>query len=140
MRYRFNLFNKYLSNVNEKLISDELFKKGFAVVVTKSEHLSINDDDLDEDKKREEDKDVEKESEESNDKEEIDNQEEKVLEEDLKPKNVFVNDSDYESPDEETINQKVDNKIFILPKNNYKTNIPSTPFLIDLHANYIWNS
>ena len=25
-----------------------MFKKGFAVVVTKSEHLSINDDDLDE--------------------------------------------------------------------------------------------
>ena len=42
------LLSKYLSNVNEKLISDELFKKGFAVVVTKSEHLSINDDHLDE--------------------------------------------------------------------------------------------
>lgn len=33
-----------------------------------------------------------------------------------------------------------DNLEYILPKNNYKTNIPSTPFLIDLHANYIWNS
>ena len=68
------------------------------------EDVEKEEDKNEEDVEKEEDKDDEgeKESEESTDKE---------LEEveDLKSKKVFVNDSDYESPDEETINQKVEN-------------------------------
>ena len=100
--------NKPSSNSNESKLLNELkellLNSKKEELIENNENKDDEEDKDDEDKDEEEDKDGEKESEESTDKEL------KELEEkDLKPKNVFVNDSDYESPDEETINQKVDN-------------------------------
>jgi len=69
------------------------------------------DNEVEKDDEEEKDNEGEKDDEEEKDKElkELEEDKEKEVEADLKPKNVFVNDSDYESPDEETINQKVEN-------------------------------
>jgi hypothetical protein len=95
--------SKSSSTSNESKLLNELKE---LLLNSKKEELVENNETKDDEEENLEKEEEEKESEESTDKE---LKEQKNEDEDLKPKNVFVNDSDYESPDEETINQKVEN-------------------------------
>ena len=106
--------SKTSSNSNENKLLNELKE---LLLNSKKQELVENNENKDEDDVEddvEQDDEVEKDSEESNDKEleeekEVEEEEKELEEENLKPKNIFVNNSDYESPDEETINGKVEN-------------------------------
>jgi len=98
--------NKSSNNLNENKLLNELKE---LLLNSKKEDIVENNEIKDEEHpeesitiNKEEDKEID-----NNDNDKCkDNDEENTS---LKPKNVFVNDSDYESPDEDTINQKVDN-------------------------------
>ena len=128
--------NKSSNSSNESKLLNELKE---LLLNSKKEELIENNETKD-------DEDVEKKSKESNDKNDLINQDKEVeqdneekgeeFKQDLKPKNVFVNDSDYGSPDEETINQKVENiEINDIPdisvSNNVEETVYDNPDIID---------
>ena len=87
--------NKSSNNLNENKLLNELKE---LLLNSKKEDIVENNEVKDEEEEHDESINITKEQ-------------DKDIEEDnnpLKPKNVFVNDSDYESPDEDTINQKVE--------------------------------
>lgn len=130
--------SKLLNELKELLLNS---KREELVENDENNENKDDDEDVEEDiEKEEEEKDNvgEKDSEESNDKElkEKEEVEEEKEVKDLKPENVFVNDSDYESPDEETINQKVENiEINDIPDisvpNNTQEPVYDNPDIID---------
>jgi hypothetical protein len=98
--------NKSSNNLNENKLLNELKE---LLLNSKKEDIVENNEIKDEEHSeesitinKEEDKEIDNDNDNDNDK---CKDEENIS---LKPKNVFVNDSDYESPDEDTINQKVE--------------------------------
>ena len=126
--------SKLLNELKELLLNSKKEE-----LIENNENKDDDDHDKEEETLEKESEGIEKESEESTDKEELINKELEEQEkevEDLKPKNVFVNDSDYESPDEETINQKVENiEINDIPDisvpNNTQEPVYDNPDIID---------
>lgn len=134
-----NELKQLLLNSKKELVENNENKDDDDESVEKDDDSGNKNNKVEKDDEEEKDNVGEKDSEESIDKElkELEEDKEKeVEEEDLKPKNVFVNDSDYESPDEETINQKVENiEINDIPDisttNNTEEPVYDNPDIID---------